>query len=326
MARKNFVKNIKNNRKFFESLALNDETFYDYLDRFRRIALARFEWVNLPESMDSRWLELTLYNYGKASVLKDENLGIINTKCANNNRLNIYGLPTDLHCFSFDYDTERVLFTGINELNGNDELKEAVLVMNDIDMIPSVNSMTLFAMRLAECDRTNDVNIKALKYPIIIVTSENQRLTVENLYEQYDGNKPIIFGDTMQLVENFKCIDTKAPVILKDIDTHKKEIWNEALSYLGINNINIEKKERAVTDEINSNNELINLNLESYLAPRLKACKQINDLFGLTGTDKEISVRINSDLTNIIKKELSTAKEFVTEEDTEVIESGDDNE
>lgn len=323
MARKNLGKNIRNNKKFFESLALNDETFYDYLDRFRRIALARFEWVNLPESMDSRWLELTLYNYGKASVLKDENLGIINTKCSNNNRLNIYGLPTDLHCFSFDYDTERILFTGINELNGNDELKEAVLVMNDIDMIPSVNSMTLFALRLAECDRTNDVNIKALKYPIIIVTSENQRLTVENLYEQYDGNKPIIFGDTMQLVENFKCIDTKAPVILKDIDTHKKEIWNEALSYLGINNINIEKKERAVTDEINSNNELINLNLESYLAPRLKACKQINDLFGFTGTDKEISVRINSDLTNIIKTELSTAKEYVSED---VTESGDLNE
>lgn len=323
MARKNLGKNIRNNKKFFESLALNDETFYDYLDRFRRIALARFEWVNLPESMDSRWLELTLYNYGKASVLKDENLGIINTKCSNNNRLNIYGLPTDLHCFSFDYDTERILFTGINELNGNDELKEAVLVMNDIDMIPSVNSMTLFALRLAECDRTNDVNIKALKYPIIIVTSENQRLTVENLYEQYDGNKPIIFGDTMQLVENFKCIDTKAPVILKDIDTHKKEIWNEALSYLGINNINIEKKERAVTDEINSNNELINLNLESYLAPRLKACKQINDLFGFTGTDKEISVRINSDLTNIIKTELSTAKEYVSED---VTESGDINE
>lgn len=323
MARKNLGKNIRNNKKFFESLALNDETFYDYLDRFRRIALARFEWVNLPESMDSRWLELTLYNYGKASVLKDENLGIINTKCSNNNRLNIYGLPTDLHCFSFDYDTERILFTGINELNGNDELKEAVLVMNDIDMIPSVNSMTLFALRLAECDRTNDVNIKALKYPIIIVTSENQRLTVENLYEQYDGNKPIIFGDTMQLVENFKCIDTKAPVILKDIDTHKKEIWNEALSYLGINNINIEKKERAVTDEINSNNELINLNLESYLAPRLKACKQINDLFGFTGTDKEISVRINSDLTNIIKTELSTAKEYVSED---TIESGDINE
>ena len=320
MSKQIFSKEIKKNKTFFESLQLNVSTFYDYLDRFRRIALARFEWVNLPESMDSRWLELCLYNYGKAGVLKDENLGIINTKCTGT-MINMYGLPTNLHCFSFDYDTERVLFTGINEINGNDTSKEAVLVMNDIDMIPSVNSMELFALRLAECDRTNDVNIKALKFPVVIVTSENQKLTVENLYDQYDGNKPIIFGDNMQLIENFRCINTEAPIILKDIDTHKKELWNEALSYLGINNINIEKKERAVTDEINSNNELINLNLESYLAPRLKACKQINDLFGFTGTDKEISVRINSDLTNIIKKELSTAKEYITREST-----GDTNE
>lgn len=320
MSKQIFSKEIKKNKTFFESLQLNVSTFYDYLDRFRRIALARFEWVNLPESMDSRWLELCLYNYGKAGVLKDENLGIINTKCTGT-MINMYGLPTNLHCFSFDYDTERVLFTGINEINGNDTSKEAVLVMNDIDMIPSVNSMELFALRLAECDRTNDVNIKALKFPVVIVTSENQKLTVENLYDQYDGNKPIIFGDNMQLIENFRCINTEAPIILKDIDTHKKELWNEALSYLGINNINIEKKERAVTDEINSNNELINLNLESYLAPRLKACKQINDLFGFTGTDKEISVRINSDLTNIIKKELSTAKDYVTNDEV-----GDSNE
>lgn len=320
MSKQIFSKEIKKNKTFFESLQLNMSTFYDYLDRFRRIALARFEWVNLPESMDSRWLELCLYNYGKAGVLKDEDLGIINTKCTGT-MINMYGLPTNLHCFSFDYDTERVLFTGINEINGNDTLKEAVLVMNDIDMMPSVNSMELFALRLAECDRTNDVNIKALKFPVVIVTSENQKLTVENLYDQYDGNKPIIFGDNMQLIENFRCINTEAPIILKDIDTHKKELWNEALSYLGINNINIEKKERAVTDEINSNNELINLNLESYLAPRLKACKQINDLFGFTGTDKEISVRINSDLTNIIKKELSTAKDYITDDEV-----GDSNE
>lgn len=305
---------MQSNRDFLDSLAVNDLTYIDYLARFRRIALARFEWVNLPESMDSRWLELCLYNYGKACVLKDKEYGIINVKCSNNNRLNIYGLPTDLNCFSFDYQTSRKLFTGLNEINGNDVFKEAVLVMNDIDMIPSINSMELFAYRLYECDRTNDVNIKSLKFPFVILTNQNQKLSVENMYEQYEGNKPMILIDDIQLFDNFKTIDTKAPVILKDIDEHKKEIWNEALSYLGINNINIEKKERAVTDEINSNNELINLNLESYLAPRLKACKQINDLFGFTGTEKEISVKINSDLSNIIKKELSTAKEYLIDE------------
>ena len=81
----------------------------------------------------------------------------------------------------------------------------------------------------------------------------------------------------------------------------------------------LEKKERLVTDEANSNNELINLNLQSFLAPRLEACRQFNEKFGLTGTDKEISVRVRSDLYNIIKKEMSVTKDFQTNEEKEKI-------
>lgn len=309
-------KNYRNNKKFFDSLYMNNTTYLDYLNRFRRIALARFEWVNLPDSMNARWLEMTLFNFGKAAVLKDEDYGIINTKCSNNNVINMYGLPSDLHCFSFDYQTHRKLYTGKNEINGNDELKEAVLVMNDYDMIPTLTMMDLFAYRLYECDRTCDVNVKAQKHPVMIVCDEKQRLTMENLYLQYDGNEPFIFGDKNQMDEKtLRAVNTDSPIVLKQIDEHKKEIWNEALTYLGINNINVEKKERAVVDEINSNNELVNLNLEVFLKPRLEACKQINELFNLTGTDKEISVRVNSDLSNIIKKELSSVKEYEKEGD-----------
>ena len=102
---------------------------------------------------------------------------------------------------------------------------------------------------------------------------------------------------------------------------YKKEIWNEALTYLGINNIMINKKERLITDEANSNNELINMNLQSFLTPRLEACKQFNKKYGLEGTDKEISVRVRSDLLNIIKKELSITKEYNNEEVKEVEEN-----
>ena len=72
----------------------------------------------------------------------------------------------------------------------------------------------------------------------------------------------------------------------------------------------IDKKERLIQDEANSNNELINLNLQSFLAPRQLACKQFNEKFGFTGTDKEISVRVRSDLLNIIKREQSVVKDF----------------
>ena len=91
---------------------------------------------------------------------------------------------------------------------------------------------------------------------------------------------------------------------------YKKQIWNEALCFLGISNLQMEKKERLVTDEVNSSNELINLNLQSFLIPRQEACKKFNDYFGLTGTDKEISVRLRSDLFNIIKREESVVTDY----------------
>ena len=171
--------------------------------------------------------------------------------------------------------------------------------------------MELFALRLYEAERTADVNIKAQKTPVLLLVDETQRLLMENLYNQYDGNKPFIFGDKKQLnADTLKAIKTDAPFIADKIIQYKKEIWNEALTFLGINNIMVDKKERLITDEANSNNELINLNLQSYLAPRIEACKQFNEKFGFTGTDKEISVRVRSDLHNIIKNAQSIVNDF----------------
>ena len=154
------------------------------------------------------------------------------------------------------------------------------------------------------------------KTPIMIVVDEKQRLLMENLYNQYDGNQPFIFGDNGQLsADIMKSINTGAPYITDKVTEYKKEIWNEALQYLGINTISTEKKERLITDEASSNNELINLNLQSFLVPRQEAARQFNELFGLTGTDKEISVRVRSDLYNVIKTELSSVKDFDVDND-----------
>jgi hypothetical protein len=118
-------------------------------------------------------------------------------------------------------------------------------------------------------------------------------------------------GDKNQVGEGVvKSVNTGAPFIADKIMEYKKQIWNEALQYLGINTLQTEKKERLITDEASSNNELINLNLQSMLVPRQEACKQFNKLFGLEGTDKEISVRVRSDLFNIIKQEESVITDF----------------
>ena len=146
----------------------------------------------------------------------------------------------------------------------------------------------------------------------MVVGDEKQRLMLENLYNQYNGNQPFIFGNKNQLNDEIlKAIRTDSPYVADKITEYKKEIWNEALTYLGINSILINKKERLTESESNENNELVNLNLQSMLAPRLEACKRFNEKYGLTGTDKEISVRVRSDLKNIIKMEQSVVSDYL---------------
>lgn len=303
------IMNFRNNYKFIDSLLANDLTFYDYLDRFRKVALSVFEWVNLPKTMNSMWLEKCLFYEGQATLLKDKNYGFINTKCCSDGDINIYGLPSSLHCYSFQYDTSRKLYTGLN--SNSDEFEDCILVQNNWERIPTTGTIELFAYRLYEAEQTAFTNIKAQKTPVLLLVDETQRLMMENLYSQYDGNRPFIFGDKKQINQDtLKAIKTDAPFVADKIIDYKKEIWNEALTFLGINNIMVDKKERLITDEANSNNELINLNLQSYLAPRLEACRQFNEKFKLTGTDKEISVRVRSDLHNIIKNAQSIVNDY----------------
>ena len=279
--------------RFLDNALLNTQTYYDYLERFKKICLSMFEWVNLPESMNARYLEECLYYKGQAALLKDINFGFINTQAASNGYMNIYGLPTSLNCYSYGYSEYRNLYTG---LEGTE--------------VPTAETIELFCERLAEAEQVASVNIKAQKTPVLIVVDENQRLMMENLYAQYDGNRPFIMGDKNQLAANsIQCLSTGAEFVADKVMDYKKAIWNEALTFLGINNLSNEKKERLITDEASSNNELINLNLQSMLIPRQEAAKQFNKLFGLSG-DKAISVRLRSDLYNIIKQEESVITDY----------------
>lgn len=312
------MKRSKENYEFKDALELNNSTFNDYLNRFKRIALSMFEWVNLPSSMDARYLEKCLFYNGQAALLKDKTYGFINTKAAANGYVNIYGLPTKINCFSYSYQSVRTLYTGLNENLTPAQMEyqknnECILVMNNEDRLPTAGSLELFAWRLYNADRTCDVNITAQKTPVLIVTDEKQRLTMQQMYNQYNGNMPFIFGDKNLLTDGIKleAIKTEAPYIVDKITEYKKEIWNEALTFLGINNIARDKKERLTENESNENNELVNLNLQAMLIPRIRACKQFNEKFGLTGTDKEISVRVRSDLYNIIKQEESVISDYI---------------
>ena len=314
-------KSIKDSKQFLDSAYLNDATYYDYLDRMEKICESMFEWVNLPASMDSRFLEESLFWFGQASILKDPTYGIINTRSCTNGQLSIYNRAVNVNCYAIGYNTTRNVYTGFKNETLNED-NQCVVVYNNWKAIPTCATIKLFAYRMYLAQRSCDVNVMATRTPVLILGSDKQQLSLRNLYSQYDGNQPFIFGDK-DIISNdmLKAIDTKAPFVANELSEYKKEIWNEFLTFIGVNNIDVEKKERLISGESSSNNEVINLNLQSYLAPRKEACKKINELFGLN-----VDVRIRSDLFNILKMEESVITDYNKNGIDDTVEEGVINE
>lgn len=301
-----------------DAIMLNNDTFDDYCNRFYKIATSIFEWVNLPDSMDGEYLEHVLFYKGMGAMLKTELYGFINTKATASGDFNIYGRPTQLNCYSYSFNEVRTVYNGlIRDAEGNIQNKEnseCILVRNTLLSKPTFASMRLFALRLTELERTMDTNVKRCKDPYIIKANKAQEMTMRQVFQDADNNVPAIVVEKNALdLKDIDAISLKVDFLGKDMMEYKEKVMNEALTVLGINNLG-EKRERLISDETNSNNELINMNLMSYLTPRKQACKEFNEKFGLTG-ENAIDVRVRSDLDNIIKRELSSVKdEFGIEE------------
>ena len=295
-----------------DAVFLNNATYDDYAARFYEIATSIFEWQNLPDSMDARYLERCLYFNGQAALLKTEQYGFINTKAAANGDLNIYGLPTSVNCYSYSFNEVRNVYNGL--IDGKSDTDEAILVLNNTQRTPTFASMRLFALRLTEVERTIDTNIKRLKLPYILTGSKQQELTLKNIFRSIDNNEPALVVDKNNInLKDLGAIELKVPVLANELMLYKKEIINEALTVLGVNNLS-EKRERLISDETNTNNEMINYNLMSFLSTRQLAAKQFNEKYGLEG-DKAVVVKIRSDLDNVIKRAMSSViDEFIDDE------------
>lgn len=259
----------KKDGSFWESLNGNNSTYMQYYNRFVELAIAMFEWKNLPETVDPRFLELTLFTDGQAIFFKDEELGYLTLQNAMNGGFDVYRIPVNRRAYA------------VNGYNRKLTNKDSVIIYNNYLHTNSMLDTKMFAKRLYNIDRTIDVNVTAQKTPVLIKCDETQRLTMLNLYKQYDGNVPFIFGDKSLNTNGIQAISTGAPYISDKLTDLKTQIWNEALTYLGISNVNFQKKERLVSDEVTRNQGGVIASRYSRLNSRQEACKKINEMFGL---------------------------------------------
>ena len=259
----------KRNRQFWESAVLNNATFRQYYNRLTELSISMFEWKNLPDSVDPRFLELTLFTDGQAVFFHDDVLGYLVLQNAKGGTFNVYRIPKERRAFAVNGYSK--------DLTDND----SVIIFNNYLHTNSRLDVEMFARRLYNLDRAIDVNANAQKTPVLIQCDETQRLTMMNLYKQYDGNEPFIFGDKNLNPNAIKVLQTGAPFVADKLNQLKTQIWNEALTYLGISNTNVTKKERLISDEVIRSQGGTIASRYSRLESRREACKKINKMFGL---------------------------------------------
>lgn len=254
---------------FDESMVLNNLTYRQYLNRLTELAISMFEWKNLPDTVDARYLELHLFETGCMVYFKDDVIGDLCLDCIVQGRLDVYGNPL-----------LRRAYSGYNNYQKLLKYDNSVIIWNNYLHSNSILDVEMFARRLYNIDRIIDVNANAQKTPVLLQGTEKQRLTLLNLYKEYDGNAPFIFGDKNLDINSLKAFSTNAPYVCDKLYQLKTQIWNEALTYLGISNINIQKKERLITDEVTRNQGGTIASRYSRLESRRQAVEKINEMFG----------------------------------------------
>ena len=266
------------------SAARNNQAFIHYLNRLKELAVSMFEWKNVPDTVDIRYLELTLMQDGMAIFFNDKELGYLGLQVMIGGNLNVYRIPIIRRAYAVNGYTK--------DLNPDD----SVIIFNNMLHTNSIMDLEMFALKLYECDRTIDVNIKAQKTPVALLCDENQRLVMKNLYLQYDGNMPFIFGSKNLDIKQIQAINTGAPFVADKVMETKNQIWNEALTYLGISNTSYQKKERLISDEVIRNMGGTIASRYSRLSERQKACDMINRMFGLN-----MSVDYREDIQQLVE-------------------------
>lgn len=247
---------------------LNEVTYRTLYNKFRMLACSAFEWEGLPDGIQERHVERFLFDYGKAIFFRDPRLSFMCLEAQDTGKQNVYG--DTLYYFAEGVGYHR-------EVSADD----CVIIENNPLRKCTNDFITYYVNKLAEAERTMDVNVKSCKTPYIIACDDKDVLTFKRIFQQIDGNTPAIYADKGLNLDSLNVLKTDSKFLGNELMDYKKSVENELLTFLGFNNLAVDKKERVNLSEANSNNEMTRSFAELQLDSRARACELINKMYGL---------------------------------------------
>ncbi len=261
----------RNKNMYWQTAELNRRAYNRYLDQMLQLAVNRFKWINLPKGVDERYLEWTLVRETCAVMFPLPKVPdrVYATKVVGLGPLNVYDNPTKFRS------------VGNNGWNVSLTNKNAVLIWNSQTRIPVWSTLEYYAKRMADLDRTADVNLKKQKTPYIITGPEEKQGEIKQFYAKVDGNEDAIFGlDSLNENIKIEVQNTNVPFLGIEIQQMKRDLWNEVLEFLGIASSNTQKRERLIEAEIEANEESTEMMRLDGLNPRREGAEKFNKMFG----------------------------------------------
>ena len=272
----------------------NNITFSYYYYKLMLVVKALFEWEGLPNNMESRWIERYLFSDGKCIFYKDPTLGYMVAGYGQEGGVNCYDDPTTVSPIAPNY-----VYNGPQLMNG----ENCFVIRNNDMMLPEFAVVRYYAYKLTNLDRAIDVNIEAQKTPTIVKCTDKQRLSLKQAINQRKDNEPVMYVDESLDLNAISVLDLKPPMVFKDLQVQKHMLLNEFFTDIGVNNANMDKRERMVANEVEANNEQVKACEDTLLRSRLEACKQINRIFGLNISVKRRDLDKIPEYEDIIKEE-----------------------
>lgn len=265
---------------------LNDLTFKVLFDKFRALACSCYEWSGLPEGIEEKHIERFLFDHGMAIWFKDPQMSYMCLEAQTSGKLNVYGEPLKWFASGFNY----------HECY---DAEDCVIIDNNPIRLSTRDVVMFYVNKITEAERTMDVNIKACKTPYIFACDDKDVLTFKRIFQMVDGNVPALYVDKGLNLDSVQVFQTNVKFMGNDIMDYKKSVENELLTFLGVNNLAVDKKERVNVSEANSNNQMTKSFADLQLESRQLACERINTMYGLNLSVKRREVEIDVDNTDV---------------------------
>ena len=243
-----------------------EDIFMRLYTHYKMLALNMFTWENLPDKLESRHIEKFLYEYGQVIFYDNNTFGKVCLPCSPTGALNIYNEPISVLVNSY-------------LIHDTIPLTEGVRILNNDLIIPTDFYIRQYSEKMAEVEYAIDINVKQQKFPFFVETDKKNEYTMKQVFKQKDEGQPYIYANKKLGIGETTVHTLAVPYVVDKLHEYKFELEREILTFLGLNNT-VEKEERLLVDEINSNNDFIERNVEIMYKNRQYACEQINKIFG----------------------------------------------